>query len=231
MIPILHSDGTRVVSFSSPPSWIDEVRRQGLKNGVPEPSAPITWADLIAERHHDLYGRPWILGRITVDELIRRGIPRDKPLLDIGCGSGRMGALLAEYLDPDMYCGLDCHLGSLVAFAAYEALLMRLSLKRPRLMFDQDFAVDAFGVTFNTVIDFAVTVHLGPKIAAKAYEKIRSVTNSEGRAFITQRTALDASTMKQIGFTLIDERIVRYNLPVTDAGPLGEDLWFEFQAS
>lgn len=231
MIPITRPDGTPVTSFSSPPSWRDEVRRQGLRRGEARAPQPVTWADLVSELHHGSYGRPWLLGRFTVNELIRRGIRRDRPLLDIGCGAGRMGGPLIEYLDANMYYGQDCHLASLVAFAAYEAAIRGLAVKQPKLMIDEDFSVRTFGKTFETVVDFAVTMHLGSDIASRAYVKIREVTATGGRLFITQRTVLDPAVMRQIGFTLVDESIVKYALPVTDSGRLGEDRWFEFRAT
>jgi cyclopropane fatty-acyl-phospholipid synthase-like methyltransferase len=45
--------------------------------------------------------------RRTLDRLIEKGLRPDDVLVDYGCGTLRVGALLIDYLAPDRYIGLD----------------------------------------------------------------------------------------------------------------------------
>jgi hypothetical protein len=196
----------------------------------PVEARPISWKKMAAERHHREYGQPWIFGRLSFEELVRRGIARDQPLLDMGCGAGRMGVHVIPHLDSGMYCGFDVHLGSLVAFAAYEARLHDLVCRKPRLMLDDGFRFEAFGSRFGTVLDFSVSSHLDEEFVRENYARLRKVMLPEGRLFLTRRVRLGLESMADLGFELVDQWQVKYELPV-DGGPNdgASDDWFEFK--
>lgn len=45
--------------------------------------------------------------KITFDRLIERGVQPSHYVVDLGCGTLRIGALLIDFLDPERYVGLD----------------------------------------------------------------------------------------------------------------------------
>lgn len=59
-------------------------------------------------RHRDIVGGLWDeIGHLQFSFLIARGLRPEHRVLDIGCGSGRAGVLLAPYLQPYHYFGID----------------------------------------------------------------------------------------------------------------------------
>jgi SAM-dependent methyltransferase len=116
--------------------------------------------DVLTERHHHYYGRPWLLGRYAFDHLLSSGLRPEDKVLDVGCGAGRLGVHLIRFLQPGNYFGLDAHKNSLRAFADYELFLNGLADKRPRLLRSRDFAADHLAVAFDWMIDISTTLHL-----------------------------------------------------------------------
>lgn len=45
--------------------------------------------------------------KVTFDRLIERGVEPSHYVVDLGCGTLRIGALLIDFLDPERYVGLD----------------------------------------------------------------------------------------------------------------------------
>lgn len=131
--------------------------------------------ELLSEDHHGIYGRPWAVGRSYTDYLLERGLRTSDRVLDFGCGGGRLGVNLIDYLDPGHYFGLDSHLFALQAFAFYEIPMRALAHKRPRLLLDDAGTVSHFGETFNVIIDAFVTHHFGPKVRLSTFEALRDV--------------------------------------------------------
>lgn len=129
-----------------------------------------------------------------------------------------------------MYCGFDTHLASLLAFAAYEARQHNLLHRQPRLMLDDGFRFEAFGNKFGTVLDFAVSTHLDEEFARANYARLRDVMLPDGRLFLTHRVCLGLESMARLGFELIDQWQVEYDLPVTGStNESATDNWFEFR--
>ena len=202
MLPILRADGTPVTDFASPATW----RHRGKQQ-------PIYLDDILAETHHRTYGRPWLMGRLYYDELRRRGLLQSDRFLDVGCGAGRLGIHVIPYLDAGHYCGIEPHLQSLVAFAAYEARMHALFERRPRLLLDDAFSFSTFGETFDVAVDFYVTRHLGPELTRTCYTKARAVMRPGGRLFVLHTPSIEAEALHQIGWSVASRETVRYRIP------------------
>ncbi len=147
LIPIRRADGSPVNDLRSPAHW-KHLRRKS------SPLESIDFETLARdELHHRFYGGPWIRGRVNFDALKALGVMPSDRVLDVGCGAGRLGIWLIPYLDAGRYFGIEHHLGSLVAFSAYEAALHELAPKAASLMWDADFAAEGFGVVFDVIVD------------------------------------------------------------------------------
>ncbi|MBD3320191.1 MAG: methyltransferase [Chitinivibrionales bacterium] len=96
----------------------------------------MTWkrghtVDVLEEEHHRIYGSKWALGLDQYEYLVGCGLKPSHTLLDFGCGAGRAGIHLIDYLDAGHYRGIDGHGPSINAFRQYEIPLHRLENKKP----------------------------------------------------------------------------------------------------
>ena len=130
------------------------------------------------------------------------------------------------YLDAGHYCGVEPHLQSLVAFAAYEARLHDLFDKRPRLLLDDAFSFSSFGETFDVAVDFYVTRHLGPEMTRRCYSNARAVMRPGARIFVLHVPMIGEDVLQQIGFSVASREKVTYRLPAMPRQPVRiEDEW------
>ena len=220
MVEVLLPNGRTVGDDESPRLWPSTSRTAPLE---PE---PVDLSEFLREDHHRYYGRPWILGRYYIDELIRRGVKRSDRVLDFGCGAGRVGGLLTAYLDADGYCGIDAHLRALTAFARYECVLHGIAAKRPRLMLSDACDVAAFGERFDVALDFYATQHLVRPTGA--FERIAQVCKPGARLFMPYAPNGGVEALKSLGFELAEAFEVTYPLLVGSGKP-STDLWHVFR--
>lgn len=160
------------------------------------------------EEHHRSYGGPWCRGRDHLNSLIREGLDPDDYVLDLGCGSMRVGIWLAQYLNPGRYFGLDSHYASLQAAAHYEIPLNGLTEKQPRLLHSTQFEIDRFGQKFDVVVAVAVLCHLTPAQQVTALTAIVRNASDTLRLFVYQPFDIDVDTVAKIGLQL--DRVVEH---------------------
>lgn len=228
LIPIERPDGSCVDDFQSRATWQDTL---SVGDGPGEHANPISFDEFVREGHHHYYGRPWILGQLYFEELVRRGLRPSDRVLDVGCGAGRLAIKLIPFLDTARYRGVDSHLRSLVAFASYEARLHDLASKAPRLMLSAGFDFASFAETFDVVLDFFVTEHLPEAAAETAYARMRAVASDGARVFTLKAPKFGIERMRSLGFELRDCRSVSYALPApTTVIHQLTDEWHEFFA-
>ena len=102
------------------------------------------------------------MGRLQLDFLISQGMKPCHTLLDIGCGTLRLGNLAARYLDPCNYWGTDLNDEFLDEGFKNEIIPQNLSGKLPRshLISDIDFQFDGLPSKFDFIIAQSVFTHL-----------------------------------------------------------------------
>lgn len=202
-----------------PAGWRDlrDMRRGGGRlekaqddaAGRGESDAPAAnFGRFLSEEHHHLYGRPWCIGRTYFDFLVAQGLAPTDRVLDFGCGAGRLGIWLIDYLEVGGYVGVDHHWLAIDAFARYEIPLHGLAGKRPRLVLDGSLDVGRLGQAFDVVLDCFVSFHLDGADRLALYRGFAEALVPGGRIFLPHAATLDADSLAALGLALVDEQVV-----------------------
>lgn len=224
-VPIVRADGSAVTALGSAASW------RAMMQGGPDPGGGAIHVDeLVEEVHHRAYGQPWIAGRFRFEFLVGQGLRPEHSVLDIGCGSGRIGIWLIRYLERGRYCGIDSHLRSLVAFSAYEIRFHHLAAKAPRLLLDADFRYESFGERFDAALDVAVAALLPEDQVRASFARLATVLAPGGRVFVKGLTDGRVALVRDLGFELLLATEARWPLPPTRPGRSRSDTWHVFGA-
>lgn len=113
--------------------------------------------------HRGIVGGYWDeIGKLQFDFLKNRGLAPDNRILDVGCGSFRVGVHLVDFLDAGNYYGID--LSAYLINSGYKRelgpLKLRRKLPRENLACTSSFEVEQFGVTFDTAFALSLFTHL-----------------------------------------------------------------------
>lgn len=113
--------------------------------------------------HRDVIGGRWDeIGDLQLAYLQANGLTPESKLLDIGCGSLRLGARAVDYLEPGNYWGTD--LNAVLLDAGYEKEIVPAGLaeKLPRshLIADEEFAFSGIPADVDFAIATSVFTHL-----------------------------------------------------------------------
>jgi SAM-dependent methyltransferase len=107
-----------------------------------------------------------ILGASQFRLLTTLGLREHHHVLDVGCGSLRLGRLLLPYLMPDRYHGIEPNAWLIEDAIAAEVGQDQIRLKRPRFSYNDDFVVSHFGVRFDFIVAQSILSHCGPDLVA-----------------------------------------------------------------
>jgi SAM-dependent methyltransferase len=123
--------------------------------------APGFYEDALAKgRHRDIVGGRWDeTGRIQMAILRAEGLLPHHRLLDIGCGSLRLGHMAVPFLDPGNYWGTDASL-ALMRRGHERELADPARLPLTQLVEDADFAFPGIPDSIDYAIAFGVFTHL-----------------------------------------------------------------------
>ena len=141
------------------------------------------------------------MGKIYFDLLKIRGLKKNHIVLDVGCGAGRIGIHLIDFLDAGNYHGFDSHRPSLDAFAAYEVPLKNVQEKKPNIYEDYLFSVEKINSKFDYILDFSTTIHIEESLRKEIYLKFRDALAPDGRIISAPGTILfQQPELKSLGF-------------------------------
>lgn len=113
--------------------------------------------------HREVIGGRWDeIGELQLAFLQANGLTADSTLLDIGCGSLRLGARAVEYLNAAKYWGTD--LNAVLLDAGYEKEIVPAGLSerlpRSHLIADEEFRFSGIPANIDFAIATSVFTHL-----------------------------------------------------------------------
>jgi SAM-dependent methyltransferase len=185
----------------------------------------------LEEAHHNQYGRPWALGSYMFEFLVESGLRPQHRLLDFGCGSLRLGVFAIPYLEAANYFGIDSHLDSLEAAAAYEVPLHGLESKRPRLLWSQDFAFSHFGTSFDYVLDFSSSQKVHPDELPRLFRNLVDALAPGGRFLTSPRLSAPVESYAEWGLTLVRGQVEQECALLRGHDFPSTTTWWEFARS
>lgn len=147
-------------------------------------------AQVEAGAHRSAIGGLWEeVGELQLSHLKQAGLAPQHNLLDLGCGSLRAGVLLAAYLEPGRYHGIDAS-RSLLEAGRRELELANVSDRVPEHNLRLSAEFDASGFpAFDFGIAQSLFTHLPIDFFALALKRVRPSFAPAGRLYVTFFTA------------------------------------------
>ncbi|KAK6140828.1 hypothetical protein DH2020_025422 [Rehmannia glutinosa] len=141
--------------------------------------------ELLVEEHHSNYGEPWAGGRDVFEFLAESAhLTPDSKVLEIGCGTLRVGLHFIRYLDPGHYHCLERDELSLMAAIK----LRNFHRKRPLIVRGEDMDFSKFGsdTMYSLIYASAVFLHMPDKLVWIGLERLAGrLKPFEGRIFVS----------------------------------------------
>ncbi|XP_021910677.1 uncharacterized protein LOC110824396 [Carica papaya] len=145
--------------------------------------------ELLVEEHHSNYGEPWAGGRDVFEFLAESTQLRpNSRVLEIGCGTLRVGLHFIRYLNPEHFHCLERDELSLMAALRYELPSQGLLHKRPRIVKGDDMDFSQFGseVAYDLIYASAVFLHMPDKLVWVGLERLANKLKPyTGRIFVS----------------------------------------------
>ena len=156
--------------------------------------APGFYEEALARgRHRDIVGGRWDeTGRLQMRLLQEEGLLPRHRLLDIGCGSLRLGCRAVPFLEPGHYWGTDLS-AALMRKGRAEELPDPARLPAAQLVEDHDFSFPGVPDSIDYAIAFAVFTHLPMNHLRRALTQVHGRFPLLQRFLFTVFLAPDAS--------------------------------------
>ncbi|KAH0731508.1 hypothetical protein KY289_002696 [Solanum tuberosum] len=171
----------------------DLVQFKGISHYEGEPTNNHTAlpcpGELLVEQHHSNYGEPWAGGRDVFEFLAESAhLTPNAQVLEIGCGTLRVGLHFIRYLNPEHFHCLERDELSLMAAFRYELPSQGLLHKRPLIVRgeDMDFSKFGSGTMYDLIYASAVFLHIPDKLVWVGLERLAAkLKPQEGRIFVS----------------------------------------------
>lgn len=141
----------------------------------------------IASLGHRAYvgGRWDEIGDLQWRFLLNHGLRPETVLLDIACGSLRLGCRAIPYLAPGHYLGIEKEAELLRVGVEQELGAELESRQQPRLLVDDSFRFDRFGVVADIAIAHSLFTHLPPEPIGRCFQQLRPWLRPDGVFYAT----------------------------------------------
>jgi SAM-dependent methyltransferase len=120
--------------------------------------------EVLAEAHHNYYGAPWALGRDVFEFFVNQtNLKPHHRVLDVGCGSLRVGIHFISYLEAGHYACIEADALSLAAGLLYEVPVHGLLQKRPQAIHSKTFDTSSLSPrerSYDLIYASAVLIHV-----------------------------------------------------------------------
>jgi SAM-dependent methyltransferase len=113
------------------------------------------------------------------------GLRETHRVLDLGCGSLRLGRMLIPFLRAGRYHAVEPNLALLDAGVRNELGWDAFAIKRPVILPIEDFSLWRFGTRFDFIIAHSIFTHTQPALALHALRSVREALAPEGRLAAT----------------------------------------------
>ncbi len=141
----------------------------------------------IGKRGHRGYvGGMWDeIGQLQFDFLLEKNLKPDHYLLDIACGSLRLGVKAIPYLEPSHYLGVEKE-AELVRAGLEEELEEKIrEEKRPNIVISDSFEFEKLGRKANFAIAQSLFSHLPPSLINLCFKKLYHSLEERGVFYAT----------------------------------------------
>lgn len=148
--------------------------------------APQGEAGVRAAGHRKYVGGAWDeIGQLQFDFLRGQGLRPDHVLLDIACGSFRLGVKAIPYLDRGHYLGIEKEQALIELGKDKELGVALMTEKAPELIVSAAFEFEKFTRQPDFAIAQSLFTHLTPALIDQCFVKLRPVMKPETRVFAT----------------------------------------------
>lgn len=120
-----------------------------------------------------------LIAAIQFNLLTTLGLREHHTVLDIGCGSLRLGRLLIPYLAPGNYFGIEPEDWVVVEGIRHETGYDIITVKRPHFSNNADFDCGVFGCTFDYIMAQSIFSHTSLEQMEKCMRNARTAMDKD----------------------------------------------------
>jgi SAM-dependent methyltransferase len=143
----------------------------------------------IGNKHYRAYIGPPdeydLVSAMSFNLLTSCGLRQNHKLLDIGCGSLRLGRLLIPYLNAANYVGLDPNRWLIDDGIQYEIGASLVELRQPTFIYDDGLETLAADTKFDYVVAQSIFSHTAPDLLERWIEDVSHCLADNGVFFAT----------------------------------------------
>ncbi|CAN1196592.1 hypothetical protein LINPERPRIM_LOCUS41335 [Linum perenne] len=191
--------------------------------------------ELLVEEHHSNYGEPWAGGRDVFEFLAKASnLSPNSQVLEIGCGTLRVGLHFIRYLVPERFHCLERDELSLMAALRYELPSQGLLHKRPVIVRGQDMDFTRFDprVSYDLIYASAVFLHMPDRLVWTGLERLAGKLKPyTGRIFVSHNIKFCSRLGGEVCTKKLSDLGLEYLGKKTHDSLLFNhyEIWFEFR--